>query len=187
MDLKDTRFCVFDTAAGSCGIAWSAQGVVRFALPERTAAASGRELRRRLPGTEPGPPPRNVAGTIAAAIRYFDGIPTHFTGCDLDLEGQDAFFVQVYGLARQVGWGQTTTYGTLAGLLGAGQQGARDVGRAMAGNPVPLVIPCHRVLAAGGRPGGFSATGGVATKIRMLELEGIPMTPAATTQMSFGF
>ena len=84
----------------------------------------------------------------------------------------DAFFKQIYAAARQVEWGQMTTYGALAKKVGAGPEAARDVGQAMAKNPVALIIPCHRVLAAGGKVGGFSAPGGPVAKIRMLKLEG---------------
>ena len=105
--------------------------------------------------------------------RYFEGEETDFSGFKLDLCGQDPFFEQIYAAARRVGWGRTMTYGTLAKELGAGPEAARDVGQAMAKNPVALIIPCHRVLAAGGKVGGFSAPGGSGAKIRMLALEGI--------------
>jgi methylated-DNA-[protein]-cysteine S-methyltransferase len=82
---------------------------------------------------------------------------------------------------------RTTTYGALAKEIGAGPEAARDVGTAMAKNPVPLIIPCHRVLAAGGQVGGFSAPGGSARKSRMLELEGVRMAPPEPAQRSFGF
>jgi methylated-DNA-[protein]-cysteine S-methyltransferase len=93
----------------------------------------------------------------------------------------------IYAATRRVGWGRTTTYGTLAKELGAGPEAARDVGQAMAKNPVALIIPCHRVLAAGGKVGGFSAPGGSAAKIRMLALEGIHLEPPAPAQQSLGF
>ena len=105
----------------------------------------------------------------------------------LDLGEQDPFFERVYAAARQVGWGRTTTYGALAKELGAGPEAARDVGQAMAKNPVALIIPCHRVLAAGGKVGGFSAPGGSAAKIRMLALEGVQVEPPRSAQQSFGF
>jgi methylated-DNA-[protein]-cysteine S-methyltransferase len=105
----------------------------------------------------------------------------------LDLDDQDAFFQRIYAAARQIGWGQTTTYGTLAKQLGVGPEAARDVGQAMASNPVPLIIPCHRVLAAGGKLGGFSAPGGSSTKARMLALEGVLVEPARPAQRSFSF
>src|SRR5207253_10705786 len=104
----------------------------------------------------------------------------------LDLSGQDEFFRRIYAVTRKVGWGKTTTYGALAKELGAGPEAARDVGQAMARNPVPLIIPCHRVLAAGGKVGGFSAPGGAATKIRMLELEGVHVAPLQSAQQSLG-
>ena len=100
---------------------------------------------------------------------------------------QDPLFQRIYAAARLVGWGRTTTYGALAKELGAGPEAARDVGQAMANNPVALIIPCHRVLAAGGKVGGFSAPGGSAAKIRMLALEGVHVEPAPPVQQSFGF
>jgi methylated-DNA-[protein]-cysteine S-methyltransferase len=120
-----------------------------------------------------GPPTPPVARAVAAVQRYFEGQETDFSGVELDLGDQEPFFRQVYAAARRVGWGRTTTYGALTKELGAGPEAARDVGQAMAKNPVPLIIPCHRVLAAGGKIGGFSAPGGSATKVRMLALEGV--------------
>ncbi len=105
----------------------------------------------------------------------------------VDLGAQQPFIQSVYDAVRGIGWGQTTTYGTLAKQLGAGPEAARDVGQAMARNPVPLIIPCHRVLAAGGRIGGFSAPGGSTAKARMLELEGVRLAPSEPAQRAFGF
>ena len=106
-------------------------------------------LLRRAPGAEPGAPTPEVAEAVAAVTRYFAGEETDFSGFNLDLGDQDAFFREIYAAARRVGWGRTTTYGALAKELGAGPEAARDVGQAMAINPVALIIPCHRVL--GGR------------------------------------
>jgi methylated-DNA-[protein]-cysteine S-methyltransferase len=140
-----------------------------------------------VPGAAPGGPTPEVVEAVAAVKRYFEGEETDFSGFRVDLSDQDAFFKQIYAAARQVGWGHTTTYGTLAKELGAGPEAARDVGQAMAKNPVALIIPCHRVLAAGGKVGGFSAPGGSAAKIRMLELEGVHVEPPRPAQRSFGF
>jgi methylated-DNA-[protein]-cysteine S-methyltransferase len=181
------HYFIFETASGFCGIAWNDVGITRFQLPTRSAEAAERILLRRLPGAEPGAPTSQVVETIGAAKRYFAGEETDFSGVRLDLSDQDAFFQQIYAAARQVGWGHTTTYGTLAKELGAGPEAARDVGQAMAKNPVPLIIPCHRVLAAGGKVGGFSAPGGAASKIRMLELESVRLAPPQPAQQSFGF
>ena len=181
------RYFIFATAGGFCGIAWNDVGITRFQLPTKSAEATERNLLRRLPGAEPGTPTLEVLEAVAAVRRYFEGEETDFSGVKLDLGEQDAFFAQVYAAARRVEWGRTTTYGTLAKELGAGPEAARDVGQAMARNPVALIIPCHRVLAAGGKVGGFSAPGGSAAKIRMLKLEGVDLEPPPPAQQSFGF
>ena len=181
------HYLIFETAGGLCGIAWNDAGITRFQLPTKSAEATERVLLRRTPGAKPGAPRPEVAEAVAAAKRYFEGEETDFSGFRLDLGEQDAFFKRIYAAARRVGWGHTTTYGALAKELGAGPEAARDVGQAMAKNPVALIIPCHRVLAAGGKVGGFSAPGGSAAKIRMLELEGVHVEPPQPAQQSFGF
>ncbi|MBS0478359.1 MAG: MGMT family protein, partial [Proteobacteria bacterium] len=110
----------------------------------------------------------------------------------IDLGEQSPFFARVYDAVRALGWGESTTYGAVAKQLGAGPEFARDVGQAMANNPIPLIVPCHRVLAAGGKVGGFSAPGGSVAKARMLALEGVettagPRPPKPSGQQSFGF
>jgi methylated-DNA-[protein]-cysteine S-methyltransferase len=180
------HYLIFDTACGACGIAWSGAGISRFQLPDRSAEATERGLLRRLPGAAPGTPPPAVAETVAAVKRYFAGEKVEFGDAQLDLDGQDEFFRQIYAAARRVGWGRTTTYGALAKELGGDWETARDVGQAMAKNPVALIIPCHRVLAAGGKVGGFSAPGGAASKIRMLELEGVRLGAPEPAQQSLG-
>ena len=187
--MSQTRhhYLVFETAGGFCGIAWSEVGIARFQLPTKSAEATERLLLRRVPGAQPGEPPPEVADAVAAVRRYFAGEQTDFSRFTLDLGEQDEFFQRIYAAARQVAWGRTTTYGALAKELGAGPEAARDVGQAMARNPVALIIPCHRVLAAGGKVGGFSAPGGASAKMRMLELEGIRLGPPPSPQSSFGF
>jgi methylated-DNA-[protein]-cysteine S-methyltransferase len=181
------HYHVFETAMGFCAIAWSHGGVARFQLPVKSAEAAERLMRRRVPDAEPGAPPEDVATVVAAAKRYFDGEETDFSHVRLDLAGEDAFFSRIYAALRRVGWGRTTTYGALAKEVGAPREAARDVGEAMAKNPAPLIIPCHRVLAAGGKIGGFSAPGGSRTKSRMLELEGVRVGPPEAAQHSFNF
>jgi len=181
------RYLIFETAGGFCGVAWNDVGITRFQLPTRSADATERLMLRRLPGAEPGTPTPEVIEAVAAVKRYFAGEETDFSGVKLDLDDQDVLFKKIYAAARQVGWGRVTTYGALAKELGAGPEVARDVGQAMAKNPVALIIPCHRVLAAGGKVGGFSAPGGSATKARMLELEGVHVEPPRPAQQSFGF
>ncbi|MDB5522467.1 MAG: methylated-DNA--protein-cysteine S-methyltransferase protein [Rhizobium sp.] len=181
------HYLIFETAGGHCGIAWNSVGITRFQLPAQSAESTERNLLRRLPGAEPGQPTAEVLDTIAGVKRYFEGEPTDFSAVKLDLDGQDAFYREIYAAARRVGWGRTTTYGSLAKELGAGPEAARDVGQAMASNPVALIIPCHRVLAAGGKIGGFSAPGGSAAKAHMLELEGVQVAPPKPVQQSLEF
>lgn len=178
------HYTVFEIARGFCGVAWSDGGITRFQLPEASASAAERTLLRRMPEARRGAPPPEMAALMAAVQRYFTGEAVDFTDVRLDLGAQEPFFAQVYGALRRVGWGETTTYGALAKQLGAGPEGAREVGQAMARNPVPLIIPCHRVLAAGGKLGGFSAPGGADTKAHMLELEGARHAPPAPAQGS---
>lgn len=184
MSSSMNRYFVFGTAAGFCGIAWNDVGIARFQLPAKSAEAAAWLVQRRISAAEPGEPPPPVQEAIAAAKRYFAGEEIDFSGFKLDLGDQLPFFRQIYAAARRVGWGRTTTYGDLAKSLGAGPEGARDVGQAMAQNPVALIIPCHRVLAAGNKVGGFSAPGGAKTKMHMLELEGVRLGPEPPAQGS---
>ncbi len=180
------HYIVFETALGFSAVAWHDTVITRFQLPSSTAESAERNMLRRLPAAELSTPPREVADVIEAAKRYFQGEKIDFSGVAIDLADQDEFFQQIYAHTRKVGWGQTTTYGALAKEAGAGREGARNVGQAMAKNPVPLLIPCHRVLAAGGKTGGFSAPGGVDTKLRMLTLEGVDPSGGAAAQQSLG-
>ena len=181
------RYLVFETAGGFCGIAWNDVGITRFQLPTKGADATERLLRRRLPDAERGTPTAEIREAIEAVRRYFAGEAVDFSRFKLDLEDQDDLFKEIYAAARRIGWGHTTTYGAIAKELGAGPEAARDVGQAMAKNPVALIIPCHRVLAAGGKLGGFSAPGGSTSKTRMLELEGVRLISAEPAQQSLGF
>jgi methylated-DNA-[protein]-cysteine S-methyltransferase len=183
---RPQAYRIFPTALGFCGIAWSDTGITALRLPSSSAAAAARELQRRLPGAVEAEAPAWVAAAISAATRYFEGERIEFAEVGLDLGGQEDFFARVYAAVRRLGWGETTTYGAVARALGAGPEAARDVGQAMARNPVPLIIPCHRVLAAGNKPGGFSAPGGTTAKLRMLALEGIDLAPPPAAQGSLG-
>lgn len=186
------RYHVFETAHGFAAIGWSGRGVTAFRLPASSASESERSLLRRLPDAVRSDPPAEIAGIIAATQRYFAGEQVDLTAIPIDLGEQSPFFAQVYDAVRSLGWGESTTYGAVAKSLGAGPEFARDVGQAMAANPIPLIVPCHRVLAAGGKVGGFSAPGGSVAKARMLALEGIetaaaPVAPRPSPQQSFGF
>src|SRR5438132_10739826 len=124
--------------AGSPG---TTRDITRFQLPAKSADGAQRMLLRRAPGAKPGTPTLEVAEAVAAVKRHFEGKETDFSRFKLDLGEQDPFFQRIYAAARQVGWGRTTTYGALVKELGAGPEAARDVGQAMASNPVALIIP----------------------------------------------
>jgi methylated-DNA-[protein]-cysteine S-methyltransferase len=181
------RYSVFETAHDFCAIAWNEAGITRLQLPVKTHAAAERIMLRRTPGAAAGIPPPIAAEAIAAVTRYFEGETIDFSLIEVDLRESDDFSRKVYAAARRVKWGQTTTYGALAKEIGGGPETARAVGQALARNPIPLIIPCHRVLAAGGSIGGFSAPGGAATKMRMLGLERVWAEPLDSGQKSFDF
>lgn len=165
------HYRLFETKLGLCGIAWSDDGVTRFRLPDADRDAAEKQLSAKA---EPQAPPPHIAAAIGEAKRYFSGERIDFARIGLDLKGVDPFRRTIYDALRQVGFGETVTYGELAKRAGANTPtAAQDVGVAMARNPVPLIIPCHRVLAAGGKLGGFSAPGRTETKERMLALEGV--------------
>jgi methylated-DNA-[protein]-cysteine S-methyltransferase len=181
-------FHAFETTRGFCCIAWSDAGITAFSLPVKASEAAERLFLRRAPDAEPGAPPAEVIEAISAAKAYFEGKEVDFSRFRLDLGDQSDLFHQIYAAVRGLRWGETTTYGALAKALGVGPEAARDVGQAMAHNPIPLVIPCHRVLAAGGKIGGFSAPGGAVFKARMLELEGVrPTETPVPAQRAFSF
>lgn len=181
-----SHYQLIETAAGIAAIGWTSNGIVGFRLPAPTAAEAERAILRRLSGAVRTGPPAEIAAVIDAAIRYFEGERIEFFDAPIDLGEQPPFFAQVYALVRKLGWGETTTYGAVARALDVGPEHARAVGQAMATNPVPLIVPCHRVLAAGGKIGGFSAPGGSTSKARMLELEGVPVA-VAPIQQGFDF
>ncbi|KRA45651.1 methylated-DNA--[protein]-cysteine S-methyltransferase [Devosia sp. Root635] len=174
---------VFDTALGEFGIGWTDAGLARVQLPGLDRAALLQRINRG--GAEAGEPTRAIEDLVNRIEDYAEGEAVDFSVVPLDLSGVPDFNRRAYDLLLRIGWGETTTYGALARELGDVAL-SRAVGAAMGANPIPLVIPCHRVLASDGRPGGFSAPGGAESKLRMLELEGVSVgTPAG--QMTFGF
>jgi methylated-DNA-[protein]-cysteine S-methyltransferase len=162
-------FALFPTAIGACGIAWSGRGVCAVQLPETDEAATRGRLVRHFGAIEqPVPPPvRQAADRIA---RLLTGAAEDLADVTLDLDGIPAFEQRVYEAARRIPPGRTATYGEIAQAIGD-PGSARAVGRALGRNPFTLIVPCHRVLAASGGYGGFSAPGGVSTKLRLLAIE----------------
>ncbi len=169
--MADAAYTVFTTPIGPCALAWNATGLVAVQLPEGTAAATARRLCRRLPGAIRRAPPPAVRRAVDAILLLLQGGADKLADIPLDLSHCSPFCRRVYQLTRAIPAGETLSYGELASR--AGEPGAaRAVGQAMARNPWPLLVPCHRVLAAHGESGGFSAYGGVDTKHRLLRIEG---------------
>lgn len=184
-------YAVFQTEAGFAAIGWNTAGVTAFRLPAETAREAEWALLRRHPDAKRAVPPPQVQSVIDDALRYFVGERVDFDQVPVDLGEQTPFFDRVYAAVRALGWGETATYGAIAKRLDAGPEAARAVGQAMANNPVPLIIPCHRVTAANGQIGGFSAPGGSASKALMLGIERVEVRGGVVTrdvaQLGLGF
>lgn len=166
-------FALFDTAIGHCGIAWGESGLTGVQLPEADQACTRARMQRRFPDCPEGAPPPAVCDAIRDLVALLHGEPNQpadLSNIQLDMEGVPPFHRRVYEVTRAVAPGNTLTYGEIATRLGD-PGAARAVGQALGHNPFAPVVPCHRVLAAGGRSGGFSATGGVQTKLRLLQIE----------------
>ena len=166
-----TGFELFETAIGHCAIAWSAEGVIGFALPEHDDRSLRAHMHRRHPGVKESTAPSHVQGAIVDIQRLLAGEKRDLSAVALDMANIPEFDRRVYVEARAISPGETVTYGDIANRLGdAGL--SRAVGQALGRNPIPIIVPCHRVLAAQGKMGGFSAPGGTSTKRRLLEIEG---------------
>jgi methylated-DNA-[protein]-cysteine S-methyltransferase len=167
-------FVLFPTTIGRCGVAWSARGLVAVHLPEDSEAATRARLERRFPGAPEAPPPPEVRRAIDGVVALLRGEAPDLSGVPLDMDGVPPFHRRVYEVTRTIPPGATLTYGQVAARLGSPGL-ARAVGQALGRNPFAVVVPCHRVLAAGSGIGGFSARGGRRTKLRLLALEGAPL------------
>ena len=166
-----TQYALIDTAIGFAGIAWNEAGLVACHLPERDAQIARRSFLRRFPDAAEAPVPASLAATVAGIQALMRGEKADLSEAPLDLSRTPEFHARVYEIARAIPPGETLTYGEIATRLGD-RLLARDVGQALGKNPWPIVVPCHRVTAAGGKLGGFSARGGVNTKLKLLAIEG---------------
>jgi methylated-DNA-[protein]-cysteine S-methyltransferase len=169
--MADQGYALFDTAIGRCGIAWTPRGIVAACLPEAEERRARARLARRCPGGAEQPPPPDVQRAIDRIVALLRGRADDLADIALDMHDVPEFNARVYAVARTIPPGATLTYGDIARQLGAPEL-AREVGQAMGQNPFPPIVPCHRVVAVGGKSGGFSARGGVATKLRLLAIEG---------------
>ncbi|HWI10053.1 MAG TPA: methylated-DNA--[protein]-cysteine S-methyltransferase [Burkholderiaceae bacterium] len=179
MDTDDPPgFTLFDTPIGPCALVWSARGLIGVALPDARA-----QVRRRFRGAHDRAPPPDVQRAVERVLALLQGAMDDLQDIALDLRGLPAFNTRVYAIARRIPPGATRSYGEIARELGEPSaargilpgRAARAVGQALGANPFPIIVPCHRVLAAGHRAGGFSAPGGARTKLRLLEIEGAPL------------
>ncbi len=167
-------YAIFETAVGLCAVAWGEDGLIGVQLPEGDRAAAEARLRRRFPGVVEAAPDAAVQAVIDDIVALLAGEYRDLAGAALDLRDAPEFNRRVYAAARSIPPGATLTYGEIAARLGeTDYTAARAVGQVMASNPFPIVVSCHRVLAAGGRSGGVSANGGVATKRRLLAIESV--------------
>ena len=171
-------FTLFDTVIGPCGIAWDENGIRAVQLPERSTPATRARLQRRCPGAAEADPPPAAQRAIEGIVALLRGEARELTDVPLELSDLPPFHRRVYEVARTIPPGATLTYGAVAARVGDATA-AREVGEALGANPFPLLVPCHRVVAADGRLGGFSAHGGALTKRRLLWIEGAPAAGTA--------
>lgn len=169
--MADLDFTLFATAVGSCGIVWSGSGIAGVQLPAGSERSTRDRLLRRYPAARETAPAAEVKRAIDDIIALLGGEPRDLRYVTIDTAAVGDFNRRVYEVARTIPAGSTLTYGEIAARLGD-RNLARDVGRALGENPFPIIVPCHRVLGAGGKTGGFSAPGGVITKLRLLSIEG---------------
>jgi methylated-DNA-[protein]-cysteine S-methyltransferase len=169
-EMNDHAFTLFDTPIGRCGIAWTARGVAAVHLPAVREVETRLSLTRRFPSARPEAPPSAVQAAIDGIVALLDGEARDLSAVELDMAAVPPFHRRVYVAARSIGPGSTLSYGEVAARLGE-PGAARAVGQALGRNPFAIVVPCHRILAASGKVGGFSAPGGATTKIRLLTIE----------------
>ncbi len=161
---------LFETPVGVCAIAWRGTKICGSHLPEATPELTAGRMSKRAGGSTPSAPPPFVKTAIGNVLELLSGTPNDLSAIDLDFTGVEPFALNVYRLSRLIKPGQTRTYGDLAQELGD-KSYAQAVGRALGANPFPIIVPCHRILGAGGKLTGFSAGGGLSTKLKLLEIE----------------
>jgi methylated-DNA-[protein]-cysteine S-methyltransferase len=169
--MSELGFALFDTALGCCGVVWSERGIAGVHLPERTESATRSRVVGRFPSAREVPPSASARRAIDGIVALLGGEPRDLGDVTIDLQDVPDFNRRVYDVTRAIPAGATLSYGEIAARLGD-RNLARDVAQALSQNPCPVIVPCHRVLAADGKTGGFSAPGGVRTKLRMLSIEG---------------
>ena len=168
--MTELSFALFDTPIGRCGIVWNERGIAGVQLPETDERAIRNRILRRFANACEAAPTADVQRVVDDIAALLDGEPKDLGYAKIDAAALSDFQRRVYDVTRTIPAGATLSYGEIAERLGD-RLLARDVGEALGQNPFPIIVPCHRVLAAGGKMGGFSAPGGVRTKLRMLSIE----------------
>jgi methylated-DNA-[protein]-cysteine S-methyltransferase len=172
--MSSLAYKLFETPIGTCAIVWGERGIVSTFLPEGGSEAMRDRVLRRFRDANEAEPPVDVHEAVTAIGELLAGAHDDLREIALDMRAIPEFNQRVYAIARAIPPGHTRTYGEIATELGDLSL-ARSVGQALGSNPFPIVVPCHRVMGAGGRSGGFSAPGGVATKLKLLQIEGAPL------------
>jgi methylated-DNA-[protein]-cysteine S-methyltransferase len=162
-------YTLFETSIGLCGMAWNGRGVVGFQLPEDNASRTRSRIAKRCPGSLEAPPPPHIQSIVADVTALLQGEARDLSAVPLDMDGVPDFDRRVYEIARSIPPGRVLTYGEVATRLGINN--ARAIGQSLGRNPFAVIVPCHRVVAADGKLGGFSANGGATTKRRLLAIE----------------
>ena len=166
----EASFALFGTAIGTCAIAWGEAGILAVRLPAADDETLRGGILQRFPQAAERPASGEIQKVILDIQALMDGEFRDLRDARLDLSGIPDFHRRVYDVTRQIDPGQTMTYGQISNRLKAPGT-SRAVGQAMGSNPFPIIVPCHRVLASSGKSGGFSAPGGVDTKLKMLNIE----------------
>lgn len=175
----DQAFTLFDTAIGTCAIVWGESGIVGASLPSASDHLTAAQIAKRFPSAVAAAPTQEIAAAIGQIQALMQGEKLDLQDVRLDMTGISDFNRRVYEVARAIPPGKTMTYGEISARLNAPGT-ARVVGQALGANPFPPIVPCHRILASGGKAGGFSAPGGLETKMRLLNIEraNVPVEPS---------
>jgi methylated-DNA-[protein]-cysteine S-methyltransferase len=177
--MLNVEYAVFASPIGRCAVAWTSRGIIGLELPSGSPEGPGDRFVRRWGAARRAKPPVSIQKAIDAIVALLRGRKRSLQNLALDLDAIGPFGRKVYEAARGIPPGTTLTYGELAERIGS-PGAARAVGRALAQNPIPVIVPCHRVVGARGKLVGFSASGGVATKRRLLDIEGAQLSTANT-------
>jgi methylated-DNA-[protein]-cysteine S-methyltransferase len=169
--MSERGFAIFDTGIGRCGIAWGYLGILGVQLPEAREIDTRRRLFQLYPDAREARPPLNTEIAIEGIVALLRGEPADLADVTLDMTGIHAFNQRIYEFTRRIPRGETRTYDEVAASLRL-TSAVHSVAQAIARNPFVIIVPCHRVLEAGGYADKISPHGGVISKRRLLSIEG---------------